>query len=97
MGYVEIEQFSLAEGVTAEEFRQRDADLQVWSYVHRDGLVRRTTAIDGDGGVLVVTLFSSTSEPLAVAGDAPNAAPVASFGASIDPATYRRAVFGDLG
>jgi len=96
MGYVEVEQFSLADGVTTEEFRRCDAELQAWSYVHRAGLVRRTTARDGDGGVLVVTLFSGSAEPLAVAGDALRAAPVATFGSSIDPGTYRRAVFRDL-
>lgn len=97
MGFVEVEQFSLADGITAEEFGRCDVELQAWSYINRVGLVRRTTAWGDDGGVLVVTLFSGTTEPPPVAGDKPSAGPVASFASSIDPSSYRRAVYRDVG
>ena len=96
MGYIELEEFSLAEGVGTEEFAARDADLQAWSYLHRTGLVRRTTAIGDGGAVLVVTLFSGTEPPAASASVQGAPGPQGSFAAAVDHASYRRAVYRDL-
>lgn len=95
MGYVEVEQFSLAAGVGATAFAGLDAALQSWSYVHRAGLVRRTTALGDQGEVLVVTLFSGGTAP-EPATTAAGSGPLASFTAAIDASTYRRAVYRDL-
>jgi hypothetical protein len=94
MGYVEVEQFALASGVDAEEFARRDAALQAWSYVHRPGLVRRTTALGEDGEVLVLTVFHGSAAPMPASSDAD---PLASFTEAIDASSYRRAVYRDLG
>jgi len=96
MGFVEVEQFALAAGVAAEEFARRDAALQEWTYAHRPGLLRRTTAL-GDDGVLVLTLFGGTAPPASSVPSADADAPLASYAKVIDPATYRRAVYRDLG
>lgn len=95
MGYVEVEQFALVVGVAAEEFAVRDAALQSWSYLHRPGLLRRTTALGEHGEVLVVTLFAGASAPEPVAPDE-GAGPIASFTDAIDASTYRRSVYRDL-
>jgi hypothetical protein len=95
VGYVEVEQFTLAQGVGAEEFAGRDAALQAWSYLHRPGLLRRTTALGEQGEVLVVTLFTGGSAP-APAGPREGAGPLASFAEAIDAPTYRRSVYRDL-
>ena len=93
MGYVEVEQFKMAGGVDAEEFVRRDAALQAWSYVHRPGLVRRTTALGADGEVLVLSVFHG-AEPTPAS---PDAVVLASFTEAIDASSYRRAVYRDLG
>lgn len=45
MAVIEIEEFALRTGVTPEEFLVLDEKCQLWSYVNRRGLVRRTTAV----------------------------------------------------
>ncbi len=96
MGYVEVEQFVLAEGIGATAFAGRDAALQAWSYVHRAGIVRRTTALGEQGEVLVVTLFSGGAAPEPEVPDGDDASPLSVFTAAIDPSTYRRSVYRDL-
>jgi len=93
VGRIELEQFSLAEGVTAEGFRALDEAAQAWCYVHREGLVRRTTALGQDGGVLVVTILSG-SAPVP---DAAPTGPIDLLAPAVAPATYRWASFVDLG
>jgi hypothetical protein len=95
VGYVEVEQFALVAGVESEEFSGRDAALQAWSYVHRPGMVRRTTALDDGGEVLVLTLFAGPSAPEPVVPGPPDE-PLAVFTAAIDASTYRRSVYRDL-
>jgi len=94
VGYVEIEEFSLQPVVSDEAFARLDDDLQVWSYRHREGLRRRTTARGAGREVLVVTLFGGDEPPSPAP---PDAAPVAAFIAAADPATYRRATYRDRG
>jgi hypothetical protein len=96
VGYVEVEQFTLADGIDAHEFARLDTALQRWSYVHRPGLVRRTTALGEDRGVLVLTMFGGASVPTPTAGESAGEEPLASFTAAIDPVSYRRAVYRDL-
>jgi hypothetical protein len=91
MGSIELEQFSLVVGTSREEFLRLDAEAQAWAYRHRDGLRRRTTAVDADGGVLVVTLLGTDAE----AREAPG--PSGPLAAVVDPATYRRSRYVDLG
>jgi hypothetical protein len=102
MSYIELEEFTLAEGVTRSSFGVLDDGLQAWSYTHRERLLRRTTAYGEDGGVLVVTLFASGTVPAALGLDAPTAAghgnePVAAFRGAIAPGSFRRAIFEDRG
>jgi hypothetical protein len=93
MAYIEVEQFSLRASVDREAFCDLDVAMQEWSYVHRKGLVRRTTAFGEDRDVLVLTLlFGASSPPPAQGGDA-----VAAFTEAIDPTTYRRVVYADRG
>jgi hypothetical protein len=96
MGYVEVEQFALASGIDDAEFARRDAALQAWSYVHRPGLVRRTTARGEDGAVLVVSVFHGRATPPPASSSAPGADALASFTDAIDAQSYRRAVYRDL-
>ncbi len=88
MGTIELEQFSLREGVDRDQFLRLDEAAQAWAYRHRRGLVRRTTAMDGHGEVLVVTLFSGATEP--------PGEPIPALEAAIDTATYRRSRYVDL-
>ena len=90
MSYVEVEQFSLREGASREAFLEADAAVQVWSYLSRPGLARRTTAVAPDGEILVTTVLFGTSPP-------PPAPPPSSAGEAladlIDAASYRCAVY----
>jgi hypothetical protein len=97
VGYVEVERFALVREVDGTEFARRDAALQAWSYLHRPGLTRRTTALGEDGSVLVLTFFSDAMRPAPASPDAPGAEPLASFTEAVDAASYRRAVYRDLG
>jgi hypothetical protein len=96
MGYVEIEQFALVEGVRDEEFAGRDAAQQVWCYLHRTGLLRRTTARSEAGEVLVMTQFGGDAAPVPAVPERDGDGPLESFTAAIDPSTYRRAVYRSL-
>jgi hypothetical protein len=91
MGRIELEQFSLVAGVSRDAFVRLDAEAQAWAYRHRAGLRRRTTALGGDGEVLVVTLLSAGAPA-----DVPEGPPT-QLAAVVDPGTYRRAVYDDLG
>jgi hypothetical protein len=102
MSYIELEQFRLAPGVMPAAFRELDDRLQAWSYLHRDGLQRRTTAFGDDRSVLVVTLFASGAAPRALELDAEehpdrDDGPVGALRGAIHPGSYRRAVFVDRG
>ncbi len=102
MGFIELEQFALAPGVTRDDFVVLDDRLQAWSYVHRDGLRRRTTAFGGDGTVLIVSLFSGATAPPplvldAVAGVTRDDDPVDGLRGAIQPESYRRSVYEDRG
>jgi hypothetical protein len=95
VGYVEVEQFELAKDVEDDEFARRDAALQSWSYVHRPGLVRRTTARGEGRAVLVVTLFGGGEPPRPLEAG-PGDGPLAAFHAVVATSTYWRAVYRDL-
>jgi hypothetical protein len=102
VAHIEIEQFALAPGVTRDSFSVLDDRLQAWSYVHRAGLRRRTTAFGDDGTVLVVTIFSgATSPPPLVldtaAGVTRDDDAVDGLRGAIKPGSYRRNVFEDRG
>jgi hypothetical protein len=102
MGYVELEQFTLAPDVTRDSFNALDDALQAWSYVHRARLLRRTTAFGDDGSVLVVTVFASGAVPVALELDAAARVefvdePVVGLRGAIAPGSYRRSVFEDRG
>jgi hypothetical protein len=95
MGIVEVEQFSLVPGLDRAEFARLDAALQQWTYLHREGVRRRTTAFGADGEVLVVTLLAAgaPSEPP----PRDDGAPLEAFTDVIEPSSYRRSVYTDLG
>lgn len=102
MGYLELEQFDLAPGVTQDAFSVLDDGMQAWSYVHREGLRRRTTAYGGDRGVLVVSVFGGSTPPVALeldaaAGGARGDDPLDALRGAIEPGSYRRSVFEDRG
>jgi predicted benzoate:H+ symporter BenE len=101
VGYLELEQFTLAAGVTRTAFAAVDDGVQAWSYVHRDGLRRRTTAFAEDGGVLVVSLFATAPAPLALDAPTSSTAPIddglEALRSVIEPGSYRRRVFEDRG
>jgi hypothetical protein len=93
VGWLEIEEFTLAEAVDDGGLRAADEVAQAWSYRERPGLLRRTTARGEGRGVLVVTLFTSGSAP-APAG--PDGAVPAVLAAIAAPGSYRRRVVADL-
>jgi hypothetical protein len=95
MGCIELEQFSLRDGVGREAFCELDAALQAWSYAHREGLRRRTTAFGEGREVLVVTVFSGWEPPPRPSADEGD--PVAAFEGVIEVSTYRRSVYADQG
>ncbi|HEY8081323.1 MAG TPA: hypothetical protein VIE15_04465 [Acidimicrobiales bacterium] len=95
MGSIELEQFSLRDGVGREAFCELDSALQAWSYVHREGLRRRTTAFGEGRDVLVVSVFSGWEPPPRPTAD--DDGPVAAFVGAIEASTYRRAVYADRG
>lgn len=101
MGYIELEQFVLGAGLTRDEFCALDDAMQAWSYTHRAGLARRTTAFGEDNSVLVVTLHHAPPSPLGLDGaaaDAPvTADPLDRVHRAIEPGSYRRQVFEDRG
>ncbi len=94
MGYVVVEQFSVKAGIAESDFAARDEALQAWSYVHCPGLVRRTTARDDAGGVLVLTLLSGADAP--VPPGSPQQGAPAAFAEAIEAGSYRRSVYRDL-
>lgn len=103
MGFIELEQFALAGDVTTDAFGALDDRVQAWSYAHRVGLRRRTTAFGDDSTVLVVSVFSGSSAPGALGlddeGQSPGAAddPVAALRQAIEPGTYGRTLYEDRG
>jgi hypothetical protein len=92
MGWIEIEAFSLVEGVDNAAFARLDDEMQAWCYLHRPRLVRRTTGRGEGTATLVVTLFGHGAPPVPV--EAPDG-PAAAFRSAIDASTYRRAVYRD--
>ena len=70
--------FRLAPGVDEADFLEADRKVQTELVPNLAGFVRRTTARDGSGGWLVVTLWAS-------AGEADAAPPAPDFMALIDP------------
>ncbi len=62
MAVLEIETFSIAPGIDADEFRALDEAMQEWCYLNRPGLARRTTARGDNGTYVVVTLFGDASQ-----------------------------------
>jgi len=95
MSYVEVEQFSLREGASREAFLEADAAVQVWSYLSRPGLARRTTAVAPDGEILVTTvLFGTSPSPSPSPSPAPPPPSArAALADLIDAASYRCAVY----
>lgn len=65
MAVLEIETFSLNNGIEALAFRALDEAMQEWCYLNRTGLARRTTARNDDGTYVVITLFGEASQSVA--------------------------------
>ena len=65
MAVLEIETFSLNNGIDAAAFRALDEQMQEWCYLNRTGLARRTTARNDDGSYVVITLFAEASQSVA--------------------------------
>jgi hypothetical protein len=64
MAVLEVETFTLAEGVDAVAFRALDEQMQEWCYLNRPGLARRTTARAENGTYAVITLFGEASQAI---------------------------------
>ncbi len=62
MAVLEVETFTLKNGITVEEFHVLDEQMQEWCYLNRPGLARRTVAVDKNGKFIVVTLFAEPSQ-----------------------------------
>lgn len=65
MAVLEIETFSLNNGIDAAAFRALDEAMQEWCYLNRAGLARRTTARNDDGTYVVITLFAEAAQSVA--------------------------------
>lgn len=65
MAILEIETFSLNNGLEATTFRALDEAMQEWCYLNRAGIARRTTARHDDGTYVVITLFGDASQSVA--------------------------------
>ena len=57
MAAIEVETFTLVDGVSIEAFHSLDEQMQEWCYLNRPGIARRTVAVDANGKFIVVTLF----------------------------------------
>jgi hypothetical protein len=62
MAVIEVETFTLVDGVSVEKFHALDEAMQEWCYLNRPGLARRTVAVDAKGKFIVVTLFGEASQ-----------------------------------
>ena len=62
MAAIEVETFTLVDGVSVEKFHSLDEQMQEWCYLNRPGLARRTVAVDAHGKFIVVTLFGEASQ-----------------------------------
>jgi hypothetical protein len=62
MAAIEVETFTLVGGVSVEKFHLLDEQMQEWCYLNRQGLARRTVAVDANGKFIVVTLFGEASQ-----------------------------------
>ena len=62
MAVIEVETFTLVGGVSVEKFHSIDEQMQEWCYLNRQGLARRTVAVDTNGKFIVVTLFGEASQ-----------------------------------
>ena len=62
MAAIEVETFTLVDGVSVEKFHALDEQMQEWCYLKRPGIARRTVAVDAKGKFIVVTLFGEASQ-----------------------------------
>ena len=62
MAVIEVETFTLVDGVSVEKFHALNEQMQEWCYLNRPGIARRTVAVDAKGKFIVVTLFSEVSQ-----------------------------------
>ena len=62
MAVIEVETFTLVDGVSVEAFHSLDEQMQEWCYLIRPGISRRTVAVDAKGKFIVVTLFGEASQ-----------------------------------
>ena len=86
---IQIEAFQLAPGVDAAHFIAADESYEQWSYAHRAGIARRTTARSGENW-LIVTIWSHFSD------SATPSEQESAWREMLDEATYRSKVYETL-
>jgi hypothetical protein len=87
MAVIELVRFRLAPSATEDEVLAADRRAQTEFAYHQPGFVRRTTAHDGDGNWIVVTLWASADDAEAAAGRAVDDGAAAAFVALLDAST----------
>ncbi|HUI04671.1 MAG TPA: hypothetical protein VLZ77_14125 [Acidimicrobiales bacterium] len=96
MGIIDITTFSLADGVTDDQFRQADATMQAEHVYRQPGIVRRTTARGEGGRWLVVTLWATRHDAEAAEGAARADAVATGFARLLDATTVTSARYETL-
>jgi hypothetical protein len=87
MSVIEIATFRLAPPAGEAEFLAADRRVQTEFLYHQPGLLRRTTARDGDGNWLVATHWASAADADAAATRAAGDSAASAFSALLDTAT----------
>ena len=77
MATIQVTTYSLKPGVTSEQFIAADEALQEWTYLHVEGIARRTTARSSSGKWITIRLYADASQTSSQWFDSRDAAVVA--------------------
>jgi|GEM_PF-3770556 len=62
MATIQVTTYSLKPGVSSQHFIAADEALQEWTYLHVEGIARRTTARNSSGKWITIRLFADASQ-----------------------------------
>jgi hypothetical protein len=93
---IEIMRFRLAPGADQSAFLAADRRVQTEFAYQQAGLLRRTTAHDGDGGWIVIDLWRHAADAAACDAAWGQEPVTAEFMALVDPATIQTERYQDL-
>lgn len=94
---VEITRFRLVDGVDEEQFLRADRDLQEQFAYQQPGLLRRTTARDGEGNWVVLDLWRSDADAAAGAAAWNRSPEVRAFMQMVAPSSFSTERYQEIG